>query len=195
MSELPFSQACANNQQYIAEALQSLLPDARLVLEVGSGTGQHAVYFAPRLPHLRWQPSDMAENLSGIEAWLAAEPSDNLLPPLQYDIRVDAWPDNEADAVFSANAVHIMHWETVEQLFAHIGASKATTLCLYGPFNYKGQFTSDSNARFDQWLKARDPGSGIRDFEALDALAARDGFELAADLEMPANNRILCWRR
>lgn len=195
MIERPFSQACANNQQPIAAELPALLTDARLVLEVGSGTGQHAVYFAPRLPHLQWQASDMPENLSGIAAWFAAEPSANLRPPVQYDIRVDVWPCVDADAVFSANAVHIMHWQTVEQLFRHIGQSNTRCLCLYGPFNYDGQFSSESNARFDQWLKARDAGSGIRDFDALDALATADGFSLQADIAMPANNRLLCWKR
>lgn len=195
MKQLPFSQACANNQDVIIEQLQVHFKDAQRVLELGSGTGQHAVYFAPRLAHLVWQPSDMQGNLATINAWLAAYPSENIASPKEYDIRYDKWPDMQADSFFSANAVHIMHWATVETLFKQLGLSNVRRLCLYGPFNYAKKFTSESNARFDVWLKDRDAGSGIRDFEAMDALAEAQNFKLCEDVAMPANNRLLLWLR
>ena len=197
MSTLPFSQACENNQAPILAVLQQAFADRRQVLEVGSGTGQHGVYFAPRLPHLVWQTSDLAENHPGIRAWQAAHPAPNLRAPLLFDLRGSTWPDGPFDAVFSANTAHIMGWPEVEALFSGLPAflRDDATLAIYGPFNTRGEFTSQSNREFDGWLKARDPRSGIRDFEAVDALAGNIGFELIEDVAMPANNRMLVWRR
>lgn len=194
---LPFSQACENNQAPILAVLQQAFADRRLVLEVGSGTGQHGVYFAPRLPQLVWQTSDLADNHAGIRAWQAAYPAPNLRAPLLLDLASSAWPDGAFDAVFSANTAHIVAWPLVERLFALAGnhLPPAGVLALYGPFNYGGGFTSDSNRAFDAWLRARDPASGIRHFEDIAALAAGHGLALERDHTMPANNRLLVFRR
>lgn len=191
----PFAESCEENKGPILEVLQRVFADRRRVLEVGSGTGQHAIWFARHLPHLVWQTADLPESHAGILAWLAEGPS-NVLPPIVLDAARPDWSDLTGfDAVFSANTVHIMHWEAVEGLFAGVGRilPAGGRFALYGPFNYDGRYTSESNARFDRWLKSRDPGSGVRDFEALDALAHRAGLRLEHDHEMPANNRTLVW--
>ena len=191
----PFSQACENNKQPILEILRDLLADAETVLEIGSGTGQHAAFFAAELPHLRWQTSDLSANHAGILAWI--DDAANALAPLALDVDARVWPLEEVDAVFSANTAHIMHWPSVENMFR--GVSRVLRcgghFALYGPFNYGGRYTSPSNERFDRTLRAQDPGMGIRDFEALDALARRLDLELVADHAMPANNRTLVWQR
>jgi len=193
----PFSQSSEENKESILEVLREAFATRQRVLEIGSGTGQHAVFFARQLPHLFWQPSELAENLPGIHAWLAEAGLPNVAAPLLLDIERQPWPDSAADAVFSANTVHIISWSQVESLFAGIGAllPAGGVFALYGPFNYGGRFTSDSNARFDQWLKARDPLSGVRDFEAVDALALAAGMTLTRDYDMPANNRTLVWHK
>jgi SAM-dependent methyltransferase len=193
----PYAQSCEENQAPILAVLRETFADRRRVLEIGSGTGQHAIYFAGQLPHLFWQPSELAENLSGIRAWLAEADLPNVAAPLLLDIERQPWPDCGADAVFSANTAHIVSWPQVEALFASIGVllPPGGVFALYGPFNYGGRFTSDSNTRFDQWLKARDPLSGVRDFEALDALARAAGLTLTRDYTMPANNRTLVWHK
>jgi cyclopropane fatty-acyl-phospholipid synthase-like methyltransferase len=193
----PFAESCEQNKQVILDVLQQEFTDTRRVLELGSGTGQHAVHFAQHLPHLTWQCTDIADNLPGIRAWLKEAGLDNTPPPLALDVRDNDWPMQKYDAVFSANAVHIMSWQAVESMFAGIGRvlKAGGRVCLYGPFNYGNAFTSDSNARFDAWLKDRDPLSGIRHFEDLNALAERAGMVLGNDYAMPANNRILVWRK
>jgi SAM-dependent methyltransferase len=195
--EKPFSQACENNKQPILSVLRSALADVRNVLEIGSGTGQHAVFFAHAMPWLSWQPSDRVENLPGIRAWCDDTRLANLREPIELDVEMATWPVLQADAVFSANTAHIMSWPAVESFFAGVGSVLASggVFCLYGPFNYGGAFTSASNAQFDSWLKNRDPRSGIRDFEALDALARAAGLALQSDNAMPANNRTLVWRK
>ena len=193
----PFSQACENNQAAILTVLQHAFATARQVLEIGSGTGQHAVHFAPRLPHLIWQPSDRPEHLPGIRAWCEALPAPNLRPPIALDVTADDWVVDSVDAVFTANTLHIMAWPVVEALFAGLPGVLAPggTLAIYGPFNYGGAYTAPSNARFDAWLRSTDPRQGIRNFEAVVALAAEAGLELLEDHAMPANNRLLVWRR
>nr|WP_279237583.1 DUF938 domain-containing protein [Dyella sedimenti] len=170
--------------------------DRRRVLEIGSGTGQHAVYFAAAMPWLAWQCSERAEHLPGIRLWLDEAALPNTPPPIELDAG-SPWPAGRYDAVFSANTLHIMSWPEVEQLFTHLPG--ATTddakLAVYGPFNYGGRHTSDSNAAFDQWLQARGAHMRIRDAEAVDALAEAAGFELVEDVAMPANNRTRVWRR
>lgn len=191
----PYSESCDQNRAPILEILRLELADRSRLLELGSGTGQHAVYFAPEFPDLIWQTSDVAGLHAGIVAWLRDAGSTNILPPLALDVCRDRWPDSSYDAVFSANTVHIMAWPEVECLFEGIGRvlEDGGVFCLYGPFNYEGRYTSASNARFDDWLKQRDPSSGIRDFEALDGLAQLAGMQLKKDYEMPANNRTLVW--
>lgn len=192
----PYAESCDQNRQPILEVLRPLLTECARLLEIGSGTGQHAVFFAEQFPHLRWQTSDVAANHPGIHAWLAEGPA-NALAPLDIDVTRTDWPGLEVDAVFSANTVHIMGWPAVEALFNHLPSvlRRGGRFILYGPFNYHGQYTSESNARFDQWLKARDPQSAIRNFEDLDALARANGLFLEADNPMPANNRTLVWVR
>jgi len=194
---LPFSQAAENNKGPIADILCGTFADVREVLEIGSGTGQHAVYFGQRLPHLNWRTSDLELHLGDIRARLAAEGTANVLPPIALDVAMQPWPAMEVDGVFSANAVHIMPWPHVTHMFQGIGQiiRECATVCLYGPFKYKGDFTTPSNAQFDLWLKQRDLRSGVRDFEAVDALARAIGLRLVADHVMPANNQLLVWRR
>ncbi len=195
--DLPFSQACENNQAPILAVLAQAFADRRRVLEIGSGTGQHGVYFAPRLPHLIWQTSDLAANHAGIRAWQARHPAPNLLPPLLLDLRTSDWPEGPFDAVFTSNTAHIVAWPLVQRLMALVGAHLPVggVLAMYGPFNYGGAFTSDSNRAFDAWLRARDPDSGIRDVEAVRTLATQHGLGLEGDHALPANNRLLVFRR
>ncbi|MBU1395031.1 MAG: DUF938 domain-containing protein [Gammaproteobacteria bacterium] len=197
MIDKPFSESCVQNRDPILAVLRELFADRRHVLEIGSGTGQHAVYFAPELPHLVWQTADVPQHHAGIRAWLDDAALPNVLPPLALDANDTAWHCGRYDAVFSANTLHIMSWPEVELFFAGVGEvlEPGGVLAVYGPFNYKGAFTSESNARFDAWLKARDPASGVRDFEAVDALARARGLVLLQDIAMPANNRMLMWRR
>jgi cyclopropane fatty-acyl-phospholipid synthase-like methyltransferase len=191
----PSAPACERNRDPILAVLREHFADRRSVLEIGSGTGQHAVYFAKALPHLRWQTSDVAENLLGIRAWLDEESLSNTPPPLLLDVN-DAWPAATFDAVFSANTLHIMSWTEVQRCFAQLPSvlASSATVAIYGPFNYGGKFTSDSNAAFNDWLQARGAHMAIRDFEAVDALATAIGLRLIADMAMPANNRVLVWQ-
>jgi cyclopropane fatty-acyl-phospholipid synthase-like methyltransferase len=188
--------ATQRNRDPILAVLREQFADRRSVLEIGSGTGQHAVHFAAAMPWLRWQCSDVAENLPGIRLWLDAAGLANTPAPIELDVR-GAWPAQRFDAAFSANSLHIMGWTDVQAFFAGVDAVLAddAALVVYGPFNYGGAYSSDSNREFDGWLKARDPRSGIRDFEDVDALARGIGLALVADVAMPANNRTLAWRR
>lgn len=192
--EKPFSDACENNKGPILEVLREAFSDRSAVLEIGSGTGQHAVHFAADLSHLRWQTSDLPEHHAGIHLWLQEARLPNLQPPLALDVTQPQWPAG-FDAVFTANTTHIMPWEAVVAMFDRIGQllPPGGRFCQYGPFNYGGQYTSASNARFDLWLKQVDPARGIRDFEAIEALARQAGLILEEDHALPANNRLLHW--
>jgi cyclopropane fatty-acyl-phospholipid synthase-like methyltransferase len=193
----PFSQACDNNQQPILEVLLRVFSGRKQLLEIGSGTGQHAVYCAPRLPHLVWQTADLEANHPGINAWLDDCPAKNLLRPIPLNADHPPWPVDIVDAVFTANTCHIMAWESVVNLFVALDSILApgAVVVIYGPFNYNGEFTSDSNARFDLWLKQQEPHQGIRDFEAVNCLAENIGLTLVEDNLMPANNRLLVWKK
>lgn len=192
----PFSLACERNKDPILAVLAEHFGDRERVLEVGSGTGQHAVHFADALPHLEWQASDVAENLAGIRSWIDELGLPNTPAPLAWDVR-DTPPARDFDAVYTANTLHIMGWDEVERLFAALpGITTADArLVVYGPFRYDGQATSDSNAQFDRWLRSEDPRQGVRDFEKVDALAQAAGFDLVEDRAMPANNRCIVWER
>ena len=194
---LTLSEACERNKGPILEVLRSEFAASRSVLEVGSGTGQHAVHFAAHLPHLTWQPSELGEHLAPLAERIRLEGTANLRAPIALDAREHPWPVAPVDAVFSANTLHIMAWSAVRAFVRGVGGCLAApgVLCVYGPFRFRGQYTSDSNAQFDGWLKARDPDSGIRDFEALERLARAQGLVFTADHPMPANNRTLVWRR
>ena len=196
MERLPFSEACERNKEPILAALRGHFAAATRVLEIGSGTGQHALHFAAALPQLRWQTSEMPGHCDAVRAWLAAHPQPNVLAPVELDVR-GAWPAGPFDAIFSANTLHIMGWEGVRALFRGVASclARGGVLAIYGPFNYDGRYTSASNAAFDEWLRARDPASGIRDHEAVDALARGAGLSPVADHAMPANNRLLVWAR
>ncbi len=197
-NNMPFSQACENNKAPILAVLRQVFTAPGLILEIGAGTGQHAVHFAASLPHLTWQPSDHPDNCNLSQARINAAALDNLRPPLALDVTHQPWPLTRAEGIFSANTAHIMHWPEVEAMFRGAATllSPGGHFCLYGPFNYGGQYTSESNARFDRdYLKARDPGMGIRDLDDLKALAEPLGLRLQADHAMPANNRTLVWRR
>lgn len=195
-TEKPFAPSCERNQGPILEVLLRHFGDTRSVLEIGSGTGQHAVHFANAMPWLAWQCSDRAENLPGIALWLDEAARPNTPPAIEQDVD-GPWPDTTFDAVFTANSLHIMGWPQVQAFFAGVEGvlDAGGYLIVYGPFNYGGDFTSDSNRAFEQWLKDRDPASGIRDVEAVDALARGMGLGLVEDNAMPANNRCLVWRR
>ncbi len=192
----PWSEACERNRDPILEVLRRFFADRHAVLEIGSGTGQHAVHFAAQLPHLHWQTSDRRDNHPGIRAWLDEAQLPNLRAPLDLDVN-GSWPAQRYDAVFSANTLHIMAWSDVQAMFAALPAVMADDfkLAIYGPFNDDGRFSSDSNAAFDQQLKASDPQRGLRDWQAVDHLAHAIGLELIEDIAMPANNRCLLWAR
>lgn len=193
----PFSQACENNKQPILEILTHAFAKQKYVLEIGSGTGQHAVHFAKNLPFITWQTSDLSINHAGINQWIDALPSANIRRPLAIDL-ADVQPIVEnIDAMFSANTLHIISWPLVQKFFDLVKSHLAHNgvLCIYGPFNYQGEYTSESNANFDLWLKARDEQSGIRDFEAVYQLATAAGLSLKEDIAMPANNRMLIFKK
>lgn len=193
----PFSAACERNREPILAQLRRFLPGRGRVLEIGSGTGQHAVYFGAHLPELSWQTSDLPSNHPDIHAWLADEAPPNVLPPVALDVRADVWPSGPWDAVFTANTCHIMAWDEVEAMFA--GAARALRpggpLCVYGPFNYDGKFTSESNAMFDMSLKAQGEHMGIRNFEDVCRVAESHGLTLVEDCAMPAHNRLIVWKK
>ncbi|MCZ8130380.1 MAG: DUF938 domain-containing protein [Steroidobacteraceae bacterium] len=194
---LPFSPACERNRGPILSQLRTAFAPARHVLEIGSGTGQHAVYFAAGLPHLTWQPSDVAGNLDALRARLGLEAPGNVLPPLELDVHAPRWDVAGCDGVFTANTLHIVDWPGVEGFFARVGETLPSggTLCIYGPFRYGDRHTSESNAAFDAELRARDPASGVRDFEAILRLAGAQQLAMVVDHAMPANNRLMQFRK
>lgn len=165
------------------------------MLEIGSGTGQHAVHFAKNLPHIIWQPSDLQINLPGIKLWLDEARLPNIKDPILFDVNKWPWQLGEYEGIFTANTLHIMGKSEIETFFQGIGQvlKDQGTLCIYGPFNYGGKYTSASNEQFDGWLYRRNPKSAIRDFEWVDSLAENVGLVLNSDHEMPANNRLLEW--
>ena len=202
VSNLPFSQACENNQQPILEVLQQELKNSHHVLEVGSGTGQHSVYFAPCLTHLHWQTSDVYANHAIINAWHAAYPAPNLYAPLSFDISSDSIPINKTinalyDAVFTANTLHIMSWSLVSKLFELVGDTLPLKgkFIVYGPFNENGRYSSDSNRQFDYSLRQRDSNSGIRALEDIIEVAEKQHLLLINRYKMPANNEILVFQK
>lgn len=198
MSELlAFSQACENNRAPIVQVLANALQRSQRVLEIGGGTGQHAVHFAANLPQLIWQSSDQPIYLPDLSARIQQANLPNLPPPVPLDITSSPYTAIKVDAIFTANTLHIMPWHVVELMFQRLDefCLPQADLCIYGPFNYQGQFTSASNAGFDQHLKQRDPLMGIRNIEDVIRLATEAGFSLQHDYTMPANNRLLHFKR
>lgn len=194
--EKPFSQACENNKQPILEVIKDYFSTG-VVLEIGSGTGQHALYFAEHLKPVYWQTSDRVERLTGINLWLNTYRWYNLGRPLAIDVNQKDWPLDEVDGVFSANTAHIMSWSTVENMFDHVGKILRPShyFCLYGPVNINGEFTADSNREFDRQLKSDNPTMGIRDLEDLQTLGDKTGMSFAQLHPMPANNHLMVWQR
>lgn len=194
--EIAHSEACERNKEPILEHLRVYFAGVAEVLEIGSGTAQHALHFAAALPWLQWQTSELPGQGDAVRARLRAFPAPNVREPFEFDVRGE-WPPGNWDAMFSANTLHIMGWDGVIALFEGVRRSLSAggTLVVYGPFNYNGEYTSQSNADFDRWLHARDPHSGIRDFAAVQELAVATGLALLADHALPANNRLIAWQR
>ena len=196
----PFSPACENNRDPILALLMPLLADKSSVLEIGSGTGQHAVWFAKNMPQLRWQTSDLQHNHAGINQWLNAYPSPNLLPPIELDMLDTVgsnWPNGGFDCIYSANTAHIMPWEAVVNMMAQVGLRLCSNglFCLYGPMQYQGVIEPQSNRDFDASLQQQASHMGIREFHQINRLAAEAGLVLLDDHAMPANNRLLVWQK
>lgn len=196
MSELPYSAASERNKQPILKVLEQVLPPQGLVLEIGSCTGQHIVFFAAAMTGVTWQPSDQAEYLPGLTARILEQGRENIREALLLDV-TGSWPESCFDAVYSANTAHIVHWPVVCSMFAGVSAGLLNDglFCLYGPYNEKGAFTSQSNEDFDSSLRSRDPGMGIRDLEALETLASDHNMSLEQQFHLPANNSLLVFRK
>ena len=197
---LSFSDACERNKKPILEVLEKYMPKRGLVLEIGSGTGQHAVYFAGKLGTIKWQPSEVHENLPGLTARIEAEGNEFVKPPIAIDVLKDdisAWPERILTAAFSANTTHIMDWQTVRGMFAGLGTKLKPrgVFCLYGPFNNGGKYTSDSNQAFDLRLKSQNPEMGLRDIQSLETLAGKNDMKLIDLVPMPAENMTLVFAR
>ena len=190
---LPFSEACERNKAPILEVLRVAFADRTQILEIGSGTGQHAVHFAAHLTHLTWHPTEQLAYLADLASRVKLEGPRNLRQPTVLDVKQTIWPLRSVDAIFSANTLHIMSWAEVEAMFRGVDTvlSAHGVVCIYGPFRYAGRYTSDSNRDFDLMLKERDPLSGLRDLTDVSALAARHALKLRADHDLPANNRLL----
>jgi SAM-dependent methyltransferase len=194
---LPISAACERNKDPILEVLRICFADRAQVLEIGSGTGQHAVHFARALAHLTWHPTEQLAYLADLTERVKLEGSRNLRPPTLLDVRQAVWPVRSVDAVFTANTLHIMSWPEVIALYRGVGAVLAPggVFCVYGPFRYDGRYTSDSNQEFDRMLQERDPQSGLRDIQALTPLAEQYGLRLDTDHDLPANNRLVVFTK
>lgn len=196
-NDLPYSQACENNKAPILEKLQAIFTAPGKVLEIGTLTGQHAVHFAQAMPHLQWQPSDHPEAADLCRPRLEQAALPNMLPVVELDVGDTNWPVDTFKWAFSANTAHIMAWSEVERMFRGIGERlpEDGAFCLYGPFNNRGEYSSDSNRRFDQHLKSQAAHMGIRDLVDICALAESAGMTLAENYPMPANNRLLVFQR
>lgn len=196
MTDRPHSPAAERNREPILKVLRAWLPKSGRMLEIGSGTAQHATFFAPALPLWHWQPSEHPNELPTLQAGLDGHGVANIAPPIALDV-TGAWPDANFDAAFSANTAHIMHFPAVEAMFAGVGArlNPRGLFVLYGPFARNGQHNAPSNLEFDASLRARDPGMGIRDVEQLERLGEGCGMARIAELRMPANNHILVFHK
>jgi cyclopropane fatty-acyl-phospholipid synthase-like methyltransferase len=181
------------NQAPIADVLAQELEADAFVLEIGSGTGQHAAYMTRHLPSIKWQPSELAGRLEGINGWRQRSAQVGFLPPLILDVSQDLWPVKQVDAVFSANVVHFIGWPQLRSMMTGIARvlKRSGLALLYGPFNYAGQYTSEGNQRLDQWLREQNPEAGIKDFEQVILTARKEKLRLLKDIAMPANNRML----
>ena len=193
MIKKPYSESCDQNKEVILAVISPILSTVISVLEIGSGTGQHAIFFAEKMSHLIWHTSDCRDYLEGINCWLDEAKVENIIAPVELNVSHSKWLEKKMDAIFTANSVHIMSKGEAEDLIKGSAAVLKSngSLLIYGPFNYDGNYTSESNKKFDQWLKHRDKLSGIKDFETINGLALDNGLSLKEDYEMPANNRVL----
>lgn len=190
--------ATQRNKDAIARALRPFLPQLGSVLEVASGSGQHAVHFASEFPHLTWQPSSYEEQeRASISAYVAEAARKNLLPPLDLNVLGTPWPLTMAEAVFCANMIHIAPWQATEGLFSGAASvlNTGSSLVTYGPYRFHGEFTSPSNRMFDERLRSRDSRWGVREIDDLEAVGQRVGFAREETVELPANNHLIVWRR
>jgi cyclopropane fatty-acyl-phospholipid synthase-like methyltransferase len=196
IADKPWSEAAEKNAAPVLEILRHEFQDCAEVLEIGSGTGQHAVHFASRLGHLRWQTSDLDENHAGITAWLAEAGLANVLAPISLDVS-RASISASYDAVYSANTAHIMSFNAVIKMLALVGRvlSRGGVFCLYGPFRRFGQFNTSSNARFDASLRSRHAAMGIRDLEDIDQACAEHGLRRSGLYAVPSNNLVVVWQK
>ncbi len=192
-----FAPACERNKGPILNILRDILDQEALVLEIGSGTGQHAGHFAYHLPHIRWQPSELPDRLDSIRAYRMDSGLVNLLEPFGLDLLQPLWPIEHANAVVCINTIHIVPWRGVEKLLSGVAGLLSTggLFYVYGPYRYSDRPLEPSNEEFDRWLRARDHQSGIRDFDAVNALARRHNLTLVDDRPMPANNRSIWWAK
>lgn len=197
MTDLPFAPASERNKRPILAALRHVLPGRGRLLEIGAGTGQHAVFFAPEFSGLSWHTSERASELEGLRARIDQEGGNSMPPPHALDVLAGPWPAGPFRAVYSANTAHIMSWRAVCAMFGGIRRVLAPggVFCLYGPFNVDGACTAPSNAEFDRSLRARDPAMGLRDTAELAALADAHDMDEEQRIEMPANNLLLVYRR
>lgn len=192
-----YAPACDRNRDPIGQVLNRILPQRGSLLEIGSGTGQHAAWFAPLFPDLSWQPSDLLPNLAGIDAWAAESGASNLRPAVEIDLSRSEWGVGAVDALLSINTIHIVAWTQVETLF-RVGASilnPGGSLIVYGPYRYSDRPLEASNEAFDVWLKQRNSERGIRDFDKINQLAMDGALTLGEDIPMPANNRMIWWQK
>ena len=192
----PFCEACERNKTVICQYLAQWLEAGDQVLEIGSGTGQHGVYFTSQLPDINWQCTDLHEQLVGLRTWTNSAATDKLLPPFELDVNSYDWQTRQYQAVFSVNTLHIMSWASVSHFLAHVHLALVAggKLIIYGPMRYQNTYTTNSNAEFDRYLKSCDPDYGMRDFERVNEILQQHGFTLTADQAMPANNQLLLWR-
>ncbi|MDG1732566.1 MAG: DUF938 domain-containing protein [Thalassotalea sp.] len=193
-----FSPSCERNQEAIFERLLPYIPSSAAVLEIGSYSGQHAIHFCQNRPDLIWQASDQSQYISGLKQNFSMANLANIISPIEINVDVaEHWPKQKFDVIYSANTLHIMSWQQVKRMFDNMATclKENTLVCIYGPFKYNSKYTSASNEEFQQWLQARDPLSGVRDFEAIALLAQKSGLQLVQDIKMPANNQLLIWQK
>ena len=193
----PFNPSAEKNKLPIFEELSPMLASSSLILEIGSGTGQHAVFFCERLPQCIWQPSEISSSLDVLRKGVYGSGLPDLRSPIVLDVMDDNWHVDELDVIFSANTAHFMPWPSVFKMIsgAYRTLKKDGIFCLYGPFHYEKKIVSEGNRRLDRWLREQGKGLRIRGFEALVILAANQSLILRHDIEMPANNHLLVFQK
>ena len=194
---LPFSQACEKNKEPILKVLKEYVSDQESLLEIAGGTGQHGEFFAKSFPNIVWQTSDLPDAVTDLNLRISEANLQNLPRALTLDVNDPNWNVKKYELLFTANSLHIMSEESVENFFSRIpdALQQSALVFIYGPFKYDGKFTTESNAEFDEWLKEKDRRSGIRDFEVISELAISAGFSFVADVQMPSNNQLLVFSR